>query len=82
MTDRMKTSRPQKSKWYRKPLKLAGINFSEDHHLIGFQWPYTNCMGTTYLTTMMADGWICECMGFTSHGHCKHIKQVHERIIA
>jgi hypothetical protein len=50
--------------------------------LVGFQWPYTNCMGTTYLTTMTAEGWTCECMGFTSHGRCKHIKQVHERIIA
>jgi hypothetical protein len=82
MIDRAKTSRPQKSKWYRKPLKLEGINFNKNHFLIGFQWPYTNCMGTTYLTTMTADGWICECMGFTSHGHCKHIKQVHEKVIA
>ncbi len=82
MIDRAKTSRPQKSKWYRKPLKLDGINFNKNHFLLGFQWPYTNCMGTTYLTTMTADGWICECMGFISHGHCKHIKQVHERLIA
>ncbi len=82
MTDRTKTSRPQKSKWYRKPLKLDGINFNKNHFLVGFQWPYTNCMGTTYLTTMTAEGWTCECMGFTSHGRCKHIKQVHEKIIA
>ena len=54
MTDRTKTSRPQKSKWYRKPLKLDGINFNKNHFLVGFQWPYTNCMGTTYLTTMTA----------------------------
>jgi len=39
-------------------------------------------MGTTYLTTMVADGWTCECMGFTSHGHCKHIKMVHERLVS
>ena len=56
MTDRTKTSRPQKSKWYRKPLKLDGINFNKNHFLVGFQWPYTNCMGTTYLTTMTAEG--------------------------
>lgn len=80
MTDR-RNPKPRRSKWYRKPLKLEGINF-KGHHLIGMQWPYTNCMGTTYLTTMTADGWICECMGFTSHGHCKHIKQVHERLAA
>lgn len=81
MTDR-RNSKPRKAKWYRKPLVLPGINFSDRHHLVGFQWPYTNCMGTTYLTTMTSDGWTCECMGFTGHGHCKHIKQVHERLVS
>lgn len=82
MTDHTKQLRPKISKSYRKPLKLAGINFDIKHHLVGFQWPYTNCLGTTYLTTLTSSGWICECMGFTSHGHCKHIKKVHESLIA
>jgi hypothetical protein len=71
----------RKSKFKRKALALDGVNF-KGHHLVGFQWPYTNRMGTTYLTTMTEHGWTCECMGFTGHGHCKHIKQVHERLIA
>lgn len=81
MTDRRNPSRPKRSKWYRKPLSLPGINF-KNHHLIGFQWSYTNRMGTTYLTTMTGEGWTCECMGFTGHGHCKHIKMVHEKLAA
>jgi hypothetical protein len=80
MTDR-RNPKPKKSKWYRKPLVLPGINF-KNHFYEGFQWPYTNRMGTTYLTTMTEAGWICECMGFASHGHCKHIKLVHERLVA
>ena len=32
---------------YRRPVALAGINFSNDHHLVGFAWPYTNSKGKT-----------------------------------
>lgn len=81
MTDRRNPTKPRRSKRYRKPLALPGINF-KNHYLVGFQWPYTNCMGTTYLTTMTDEGWSCECMGFTGHGHCKHIKSVHEKLVA
>jgi hypothetical protein len=79
MTDRTKTATVRKSKFYRKPVALPGINF-KNHFFVDFQWPYTNRMGTTYLTTMTNQGWICECMGFTHHGKCKHIVAVHERM--
>ena len=36
---------------FKTPLKLADINF-DNHHLIGFSWPYTNSQGKTYHTTM------------------------------
>lgn len=81
MSDRQRPTKIKKSKWYRKPLALPGINF-KGHHLIGLQWPYTNRMGQTYLTTMTDEGWKCECMGFTHHGKCKHITMVHERMVA
>ena len=66
---------------FRVPLKLDGINF-KDHHLVGLAWPYTNCKGKTYHTTMTDRGWVCNCTGFTFHGRCKHIRQVHERLVA
>jgi hypothetical protein len=31
---------------------------------------------------MTGRGWVCNCTGFNFHGKCKHIKQVHERLIA
>lgn len=81
MTDRRKPTPPRRDKWYRKPLALPGINYKESFYH-GFQWPYTNRMGTTYLTTLTEKGWTCECMGFTRHGHCKHIKLVHEKMVS
>ena len=73
--------RPKRDKYMRKALALPGINYKDNFH-VGFQWPYTNRMGTTYLTTMTERGWTCECMGFTHHGKCKHITQVHERFVS
>jgi len=72
---------PKRSKYERKALALPGINY-KDHHLEGFQWPYTNRNGVTYLSTLTQKGWKCECMGFNHHGKCKHITQVHERLIS
>lgn len=67
---------------YRKPYAPEGINFSEKHHLVGFQWPYINCNGKEYKTTMTPTGWVCNCPGFNFHGKCKHITKVHKRLIA
>jgi hypothetical protein len=67
---------------YRQAIKLDGINFSEKHHLVGFSWPYVNCKGKTYHTTMTDKGWVCDCPGFNFHGKCKHIVKVHERLVA
>lgn len=67
---------------YRKPYAPEGINFSEKHHLVGFQWPYINCNGKEYKTTMTPTGWVCDCPGFNFHGKCKHITKVHKRLIA
>ena len=67
---------------YRKPYAPEGINFSEKHHLVGFQWPYINCNGKEYKTTMTPTGWVCDCPGFNFHGKCKHIVKVHGRLVA
>ena len=67
---------------YRKPYAPEGINFSEKHHLVGFSWPYVNCKGKTYHTTMTDKGWVCDCPGFNFHGKCKHIVKVHGRLVA
>jgi hypothetical protein len=67
---------------YRKPYAPEGINFSEKHHLVGFQWPYINCNGKEYKTTMTPTGWVCDCPGFNFHGKCKHITKVHKRLVA
>jgi hypothetical protein len=66
---------------FKTPLKLPGVSF-DNHHLIGFSWPYTNSQGKTYHTTMTDRGWVCNCTGFTFHGKCKHIRGVHERLVA
>ena len=65
---------------YRTPVALAGINFNEDHHLVGFTWPYINSKGKQYNTTMVETGWVCDCMGFNFHGKCKHITLVHKKV--
>lgn len=65
---------------YRRPVALAGINFSNDHHLVGFAWPYTNSKGKTYHTTMTSSGWVCDCTGFNFHNKCKHINIVHKKV--
>jgi hypothetical protein len=67
---------------YRVPVAPPGINFGEDHHLVGFTWPYINSKGKQYNTTMTPRGWVCDRMGFNFHGKCKHINMVHERIIS
>lgn len=77
--DPMKHTKPKKSKYWRKPLKLPGINFKNNFY-VGFEWTYINSQGTTHVTSMTADGWSCTCMGFTHHGKCKHITAVHERM--
>ena len=66
---------------FKTPLKLDSVIF-KDHHLIGFSWPYTNSKGKTYHTTMTEYGWVCNCTGFNFHGKCKHIRIVHERLVA
>jgi len=66
---------------FKTPLRMAGVNF-DNHHLIGFSWPYTNSQGKTYYTTMTDRGWVCNCTGFNFHGKCKHIRGVHERLVA
>lgn len=79
MTDRRNPSKPKKSKYWRKPLKLPGLDFKKSFY-VGFEWPYTNFRGDVHVTTMTPDGWTCTCMGFTHHGKCKHITSVHEKM--
>lgn len=79
MRDKRNPSPPRRSKYDRKALALPGINYKNNFY-VGFQWPYTNRNGVTYLTTLTEHGWKCECMGFTHHGKCKHIFQVHKRM--
>lgn len=66
---------------FRTPLALPGVNF-HDHHLVGLTWPYVNCKGKQYHVTMLDSGWVCDCPGFSFYNKCKHIKQVHERLVA
>jgi hypothetical protein len=80
MPDLSNFSKPRKSKFSRKALALPGIRY-KNNFMVGFEWPYTNSNGATHVTSMTESGWTCTCMGFTHHGKCKHITQVHERII-
>lgn len=66
---------------FKLPVPLPGIDFHE-HHLVGLTWPYVNCKGKQYHVTMLDKGWVCDCPGFNFHGKCKHIHQVHERLVA
>lgn len=66
---------------FRTPLAMAGIDFY-DHHLVGLTWPYINCKGKQYHVTMLNQGWVCDCPGFNFYNKCKHITQVHEKVIA
>ena len=77
--DPMKHAKPKKSKYWRKPLKLPGLNFKNNFY-VGFEWPYVNSNGATHITTMTQDGWSCTCMGFTHYGKCKHITAVHAKM--
>lgn len=79
MSDRRIVVKPKHNKWYRQPLALPGINY-KGNFMVGFEWPYTNSKGDVHITTMTDKGWRCTCMGFTHHGKCKHITQLHERI--
>lgn len=79
MNDRRNPSPKRRNKYDRKALALPGVRY-KGHVYAGFQWPYTNCMGTTYLSTLTESGWKCECMGFTHHGKCKHITMAHQKL--
>jgi hypothetical protein len=62
----------------RAPLAIPGINH-KDHYLTGFIWPVDSSRGTeTYNVEMVEGGFVCTCIGFSSHGKCKHIKKVGE----
>lgn len=77
--DRRSPTPKRRNKYERKALALPGITY-RDHFYVGFQWPYTNSKGTTYLSTLTDRGWICECVGFTYHGKCKHIVKAHQKL--
>jgi len=64
------------------PLKLPGMNY-EGHHLAGLIWPVTSSRTKeTYKVQLTEEGWTCSCVGFSMHRKCKHVKEVHEKLIS
>lgn len=47
---------------------------------IGLVWTVEGSRGDNYKVRLESFGWQCDCMGFRSHGHCKHITQVDQKL--
>ena len=66
----------------RSPLKFSDMSF-EGHHLIDFSWPLVSSRtGEKYNVTLTQNGFTCTCVGAQMHGKCKHIKEVHDTLVA
>ncbi len=66
----------------RNPVALPGMNY-KDHHLAGLIWPVeSKRTGEQYDVELSERGWKCSCVGFQRHGKCKHISEIHERMIS
>lgn len=66
----------------RRPTTFPDMNFT-GHHLEGFVWPVSSSRtGEEYDVTLTDKGFTCSCIGAQMHGKCKHIKQVHDQLVA
>ncbi len=54
----------------------------KDHHLVGFVWSViSQRTGERYDIVLNDFGLTCDCIGHKRHGKCKHVQEVHDRLV-
>jgi hypothetical protein len=65
----------------RRALAFDDMNF-KGHHLVGIIWPMISSRtGEEYEVELTDKGFTCTCIGFQTRGKCKHVTEIHDRMV-
>jgi len=77
----VKTSTERRAARYARRAQTFDDLVTRNSFLVGTVWPITGSRGDHYEVIMQDAGFTCTCWGFVGHGHCRHIRSVHDRLV-